>query len=110
MYSPTFAGDRALKISLSRSVKLAIGLRNSLQFYERSRIGPFTLFLLELPAFVHENLPIIGKCDCIPFQRPRRRAFEVNARFVITAAVAGTLELLFCFQPIWRAAQVRAHG
>src|SRR2546425_5626857 len=32
MYSPTFAGDRALKISLSRSVKLAIGLRNSYSF------------------------------------------------------------------------------
>src|SRR5690606_21384231 len=56
----------------------------------------------------HLKLAVIGHADGIPFERPRGRTFEVDAVLVKTAAVAGAFKFLFCFEPVWRASQVRA--
>ena len=45
-----------------------------------------------------------------PVHRARSGTLEVNALFVISATVAGTLEFVFAGLPIGRATQVRASG
>src|SRR5690606_7366941 len=45
----------------------------------------------------------------ITLERPRGGAFEINAVFIKTAAVAGAFELLFAFEPIGRTPEVSAN-
>src|SRR5262249_55619362 len=71
-------------------------------------IDPLLELLLELLALVDDDLPVVGQRDLEPFERPRRGAFEVHARDVEPAAVAGALELLLAREPVRRATQVGA--
>ena len=64
---------------------------------------------MESPAFVDQDLAIIGELDRGAFQGARCRAFEVNARESKAAAVARTLELLFSGEVVRRAAKMGAH-
>ncbi len=52
--------------------------------------------------------PSLAMRDRVALQRPRGRAFEVDAVLVKPAAVAGAFEFLLRFEPVRRAAQVRA--
>src|SRR5215469_10188546 len=108
MYSPTLSGERALKASFNRLVKLAIYKNHwKLKFQERCRVDPLAFFFLEFPALIHKNLPVVSETDRVSLQRPRCRAFEVHVGDVVTAAVAGAFEFLFGLQPVRRAAEVR---
>src|SRR6266566_4907706 len=81
-----------------------------LQFQKCSRIGPFAFFFLELPALIYQDLAVIREADRESFQGSRCWAFEINACFVVAAAVARALVLLFRFQPVGCAAEMGAHG
>src|SRR4029079_4719537 len=78
---------------------------------ERFGIRPLTAFLVELLRLVDDDLAVreIDE-DLGPLQRPRRRAFEVDAGLVVAAAVAGALELVLRREPVGGTPEVREHG
>ena len=75
---------------------------------KRGRVAPLAHFFLKELALVDFQLAVVGEADRVALQRPRGRALEVDAVLVKAAAVAGALELLLAFEPVGRAAQVRA--
>src|SRR5713101_2256962 len=81
------------------------------QFDERLRVRPFASFLVELLRFVDDDLSVRGiDEDLGALERTGRRSLEVHAGLVIAAAVARTLELILCRQPVRSASEVRADG
>src|SRR5436190_1958226 len=60
--------------------------------YEAVRIAPLTNLLLECLALVHENLPVVSQRNLEPFERPWRRALEIDPRDIKPATVARALE------------------
>ena len=52
------------------------------RFQERLRIDPLPELALEVPALVHEDLPVVGQHDARALERTRRRPFEVDATSV----------------------------
>src|SRR5438093_7966634 len=77
-------------------------------FQKRLRVHPLPQLALEMPALVHEDLPVLGQHDARPLERSRRRAFEIDAGDAEAAAVTGALEFVLRRQIVRRAAQVRA--
>src|SRR5580700_3290705 len=67
-----------------------------------------TLRPLIEPRGIDNDLAIGGKFHLCSVHGARGWAFEVDALAVITAAVAGTLELVLARLPVWRAAEVGA--
>ncbi len=64
-----------------------------------------------LPVWTYGESPrYVGIILFLSASPPRSRTFEVHAVLVKTAAMAGAFELLFRFQPVRRASQVRANG
>src|SRR5687768_5170471 len=74
--------------------------------YITRRVLPLPQFFLERAALVDFELAVVGAADRVTLQRTRGGAFEVDAVFIKTAAVAGTLEFLFAFEPVGSAAEV----
>src|SRR5262249_34418622 len=77
---------------------------------ERLRVVPLPEFLLELLALVNDELAVVAEADGPALERARGGAFEVDAGDVEAGAVARALELGGRFEPVGRAAQVRAGG
>src|SRR5207247_5823296 len=73
-------------------------------------IRPLSELPLELPRLVDEDLAIVGEHYARALERPRRRAFEVDAGEPEAAPVAWTLELAFGRQIVRCAPQVRARA
>src|SRR5580693_8672832 len=67
-----------------------------------------TLRPLIEPRGIDNDLAIGGKFNFRAVHGTRGWAFEVDALAVVTAAVAGTLELVLARLPVWRAAEVGA--
>ena len=67
-----------------------------------------TLRPLIEPRGIDNDLAIGGKFDLCSVHGARGRTFEVDALAVVTAAVAGTLELVLARFPVWSAAEVGA--
>src|SRR5439155_26934647 len=77
---------------------------------KRLGVFPLALLLLELPGLVDEELPVVRERDAVALERPRRRAFEVDAGRVEAGAVAGALELAVRLEPVRGAAEMGAGG
>src|SRR3569623_1821375 len=73
---------------------------------ETGRILPLPHLFLKHLALVDFQLAVVRQANRIAFERSRRRAFEVDAVLIKSAAVAGAFELLLGFQPVGRAAEV----
>src|SRR6266446_5283328 len=63
------------------------------------RVVPLADFFLELAGLVDDDHAFVGFADGVAFERPRCRAFEVDAGDAEAAAVAGAFEFLFGFEP-----------
>src|SRR3954470_10180779 len=79
-----------------------------LRLQEGARLVPLALLEKVLHALVDEDLTVLRTRDAEPFERPRRRALEVDPGLVEAAAVAGTLELVLRREPPRRAPEMRA--
>lgn len=58
-------------------------------------------------TFIHYQLPVLCQTDFKPVQGPRRRPFKIQAVFIKTAAVTGSLELVFSCEPARNASEMR---
>src|SRR5205823_3429942 len=55
---------------------------------KRLRIDPLPQLELEMPALVHEDLPVVGEDDARALERARRRPLEIDSGEAEAAAVA----------------------
>src|ERR1051326_1255661 len=61
-------------------------------FQKRARIAPLPPLIAERLALIHKHLAVARQAYSDALKRTGRRAFKVDARFVIAAAVTGRSE------------------
>src|SRR5262245_48183081 len=69
---------------------------------------PIAFLFQEQLALVDFQLTVVREVNGVTLERPGRGALEVDPVFIKSAAMAGAFELLLRFQPVGRAAKVRA--